>query len=131
MRNRPPRSKAGLTLAEALIAIVVLAFTAVVVSGLYTSGLDALEAQNTRALCDSQLRSRMERLIAQKFDQLANGSEAITVGGTNYTVAWTVVTVDLDGDSTPEPTAKQITVTLDGRSLTTIVVDHEDVVRKL
>ena len=102
-----------------------------VMTGVYFSGLQALEVQGERMLLDSALRSRMELLLSEKFDQLASGTDTATVTGQNYTITWTVATVDLNGDATPEPTAKQVTVTLEGRSLTTIVVDNEDRVGKI
>ena len=76
-------------------------------------------------LLDSHLRSRMEWLLSHPFDQLSAGSEVVTVNGKNYTIDWSVDLTDLDGDATPEPTAKLITVSADGRSLTTLVVDNE------
>ena len=110
---------------------MILSLMAAGMTGLYYSGLQAMEAQSVQALLDSQLRSRMERLISTKFDQLADGSETVTVDGTDYNVSWTVVNVDLDGDATPEPSAKQIGVTLGDRSLTTIVVDDNGRVGKI
>ena len=125
------RSSNGFTLVEALISLVVLAFAAVVLSTLYSSGLQALDAQADRAVVDSFLRSRMELLISEKFDQLAGGTEIVTVGGQDYTIDWTVANVDLDGDAVAEPTAKLITVSVDNRSLNTIVVDHGGSVGKI
>jgi prepilin-type N-terminal cleavage/methylation domain-containing protein len=125
------KSKPGFTLVEALLSIVILGLMASVMTGVYFSGLQALEVQGERMLLDSALRSRMELLLSEKFDQLASGTDTATVTGQNYTITWTVATVDLNGDATPEPTAKQVTVTLEGRSLTTIVVDNEDRVGKI
>ena len=130
-RTKPRRTSGGFTLVEALLSIVILALMASVMTGLYISGLQALDVQAERALLDSHLRSRMERLLSETFTQIATGSETITVNGQDHTIDWTVIGVDLDGDTVPEPTAKQVTVTLAGRSLTTIVVDHEGKVGKL
>ena len=85
-------------------------------------------------LLDSRLRSRMEVLVSTDFDALAGGSEMITVNGQNFTVNWNVAPIDLDGDTNPEPTAVQVTVSeagVSGRSLTTIMVDHEGRVGKV
>jgi hypothetical protein len=85
-------------------------------------------------LIDSQLRSRMEVLVSTDFDMLANGSEVVTVNGQNFTVNWNIAPIDLDGDSNPEPTAKQVSVSiteLPNRSLITILVDHEGKVGKI
>lgn len=116
---------------EALLAVVVLALMAAGVSVLYTAGLQSLAARDTRGVLDGHLRSQMEQLISTHFDQLASGSGSVTVDGTEHTVNWTVVTVDLDGDLVPEDNAKQITVSLAGRTLDTIVVDHEGRLGKL
>jgi prepilin-type N-terminal cleavage/methylation domain-containing protein len=126
-RNR----NSGFTLVEALLSVVVLAVMATVVSAMYISGLQALDVQADRAMLDSQLRSRMEFLLSEEFGQLADGSATVTVSGQDYTISWTIANVDLDGDATPEPSAKQITVTLGGRSLTTLVVDPEGKVGKI
>lgn len=121
----------GFTFVEALLSIVVLALMASVMTGVYFSGLMTLEVQGNQMLLDSVLRSKMEYLLSQKFDQLANGSETINVKGTDYTLTWTITFVDLDGNLTPETEAKQIALSLEGRMLTTIVVDHEGVIGKL
>ena len=83
---------------------------------------------------DGYLRSRMELLVGKPFAELSNGSEAVTVQGQSYTINWSVVPVDLDGDAVPEPTAKQVTVSVAGsanHSLTTILIDHEGQVGKI
>ena len=116
---------------EALLAIVVLAFAAAVMTGLYVSGLQAMDAQTDRMTLDSSLRSRMEFLLSQNFDQLTNGTDTISVNGQNYTLSWTINNTDLDGDSVAESTAKMIEVTVEGRTLTTIVVDHEGQIGKI
>jgi hypothetical protein len=56
------------------------------------------------------------------------------VNGRDYNITWTVIFADLNGDSTPESNAKQVTVALNGppnRSLTTILVDHQGLVGKI
>ena len=76
----------------------------------------------------------MEVLVGMDFASLSPGSEVVTVNGQNYTINWIVGSIDLDGDSKPEPNAKQVTVAttgLSGQKLTTIVVDHEGRVGKI
>ena len=121
----------GFTLVEVLLSIVILALAASVISALYTSGLQALATQDTRVLMDSALASQMELLLSMKFSQLAGGTGTATINGQDYAITWDVVNIDLDGDMAPEPAAKQITVTLDDRSLTTIVADAAGAVGKL
>lgn len=113
----------GFTLVEALVSIVVLASIATVVSSLFVTGLQTSDALRDRAVLDSFMKSRMEKLISTNFDQLANGTENVSSGGQNYTIDWTVTDADLDGDTIPEAGAKEIAVTLDDLSLSTIIVD--------
>jgi len=130
----PITSPSGFTLIEAMLSIALLALVAVGISAPYISGFQSLDVQADRMLLDSLLRSRMEVLISTEFGALGNGSEGVTVRGQSYTLTWTVANVDLDGDLTPEPTARQITVSiaeLPERSLVTIVVDHEGRVGKI
>jgi prepilin-type N-terminal cleavage/methylation domain-containing protein len=121
----------GFTFVEVLLSVVILSLCAAAISDVYTSGLTSLDARVTGGQLDSALRSQMEKLLALKFSSLADGSAPVTVEGDTYTVTWTVVNVDLDGDTTPEPTAKLITLTLSDRTLVTIVVDHEGRVGKI
>ena len=125
---------AGFTLVEALLSVALLALVASTVAAPYITGLQSLDGQNDLMLLDSALRSRMEVLVSTDFSSLSAGSEVVTVNGQSYTINWNVVPVDLDGDSNPEPTAKQVTVSVagvTGRSLTTIMVDNEGSVGKI
>ena len=122
------RTNSGFTLIEALLAVSFLALMATGIMAVQTSGVQSLAVQADRILLDGQLRSRMEVLISTDFAALTNGSEVITVRGTTYTITWTVALADLDGDSNPESTAKQVTVSvaeLPGRSFTTIIVNNQ------
>ena len=132
--KRRIKTCSGFTLVEALLSVALLGLMVTGIATLYVSGLQSLDGQDDRMLLDSALRSRMEVLVGTDFGALSDDSEVVTVNGQNYTIAWTVVNVDLDGDATPEPNAWQITVTtaeLPNRSLTTIVVDHEGRVGKI
>ena len=121
--KRPNSACACFTLLEALVSIVILALTATVVSSLFVAGLQTSEALRDRAVLDSYMKSRMEKLISTNFDQLASGTEIVSAGGQNYTINWTVTDADLDGDAIPEFGAKAIAVTLDDLSLSTIIVN--------
>ena len=137
MNSRQVRSLTphnGFTLVEALLSVALLALVAGTVAAPYIAGLQSLESQNDLMLLDSALRSRMEVLVSTDFSSLGAGSEVVTVNGQSFTINWNVVPVDLDGDSNPEPTAKQVTVSvadMTGRSLTTIMVDNEGSVGKI
>ena len=128
------KTSTGFTLVEALLSVVILGLMVTGISAMYLSGFQSLNTQDDRMLLDSRLRSRMEVLVGTDFASLSNGSEVVTVNGQSYTINWIVVSVDLDGDATPEPNAKQLSVAttgLSGRKLTTIVVDHEGRVSKI
>jgi hypothetical protein len=130
----PLKSAGGFTLVEAMISVVLLGIVAVGISAPYISGFQALDVQADRMLLDSSLRGRIEVLVGTDFGLLSAGSEVVTVRGQNYTLTWTVGNVDLDGDLTPEPNARQVTVSvteLPDRSLTTILVDNEGRVGKI
>jgi prepilin-type N-terminal cleavage/methylation domain-containing protein len=129
--NRETRADAGFTLLEALLSIVLLSLMAAAVGGMYWSGLHAQDAATARALVDQEMRSRMEELLSERFFVTISGSDTVTVDGRDIPISWTVVNVDLDGNGDPEPAAKQITVSIDERSLSTIVVDHQGKVGKL
>ncbi len=124
----------GFTLVEVMLCVIFLGLLATAVASVYSSGFQTLDYQVDRILLDGELRSRMEVLVGTDFGSLENDSEGATINGKNYTINWTVVSVDLNGDGTPEVSAKKVTVSVDGmsdRSLTTILVDHEKMVGKI
>lgn len=124
----------GFTLVEVLLAVVLLALVATALSTVHSSGFQTLNVQIDRMLLDSRLRSRMEVLVGTGFDSLSNGSENVTVNGNTYTITWTVALADLNNDGLSEPSAKTVIVSISGmpeRSLTTIMVDHEDKIGKI
>ncbi|MDF1590188.1 MAG: prepilin-type N-terminal cleavage/methylation domain-containing protein [Desulfobacterales bacterium] len=128
------KSPTGFTLIEALIAVALLAIVAVGISAPYISGFQALDAQAESMLLDSRLRSKMEELVSTNFGSLSSSFETVTVNGQSFTITWTVVPVDLDGNTIPEPSAVRITVSVTQRpnhSLTTIRVDNEGRVGKI
>jgi prepilin-type N-terminal cleavage/methylation domain-containing protein len=129
--SRDMRGSLGFTLIEVLLSILILGLSAAAITEVYSSGLRALEVRVTEGQLDSVLRSQMELLLAQKFTKLTSGSQAVTVEGQSYTIKWTIANIDLDGDLAPEPGAKQITVTLDNKSLVTIVSDSAGSIGKI
>ena len=124
----------GFTLVEALLSVALLGLLAATMGTVYSSANQSLAVQTDHMLLDSKLRSRMEYLMGTQFGALNDSSENVTINGNNYQIVWTVVLIDLDGDSNPEATAKQVTVSvtgMSGNSLTTIRVDNEDNVGKI
>ena len=128
------RSECAFTLIEVLLSVVFLGLLASATSSVYFTGFQSMDAQIERTLLDSKLRSRMEVLLGTSFSALSSDSEAVTVNGNNYTIDWTVATIDLNGDTIAEPTAKKVTVSVSGmtdRSLVTLMVDHENIIGKI
>lgn len=117
-----------------MLAVVFLGLLGSAASTVYFSGQQSLDYQADRILLDGRLRSRMEVLISTDFGSLSSGTEDVTINGNIYTIDWSVVAVDMDADGITEPSAKSITVSVSGipdRSLTTIIVDHENQVGKI
>ncbi len=121
----------GFTLVEVTVSILFLGILIMGVSGLFFAAQRSLEDQARLLPLDSRLRGRMEEVISRPFAAITDGSEAITIGEQNYTVTWTVTQPDLDGDTVAETTAKQVTVSVDGRSLTTLVIDNQGKIGKI
>lgn len=124
----------GFTLVEALLTVVILGLLASTMAYVYASGQAANTTETRGMLLDSLVRSRMEVLIGTPFAGLSGGSEAVTVDGENFSISWSVVPTDLDGDSMPEQTARTVTVWVtgvQGHSLTMILVDNEGLVGKI
>lgn len=127
----PRKENGGFTLIEAILSMTVLAIMSGAITGLYATGLQSLDVQRNHVLIDSMLRSIMETSLGTDFDTLASASPPVVIDGETYTATITVVAVDLDGDATPEATAKLVSVTIDGRSLSAILVDSEDKLGKI
>lgn len=130
-RAAGPGRRHGFTLIESLLSLVLLTLAAAIVGSIYFSGLQTLQVQSESILASSALRSKMEYLLSLQFDQLETGSQDITLGGKTQTLAWTVAFLDMDGDGELDETAKQITLTLSGKTLVTLVVDTAGMVSKV
>jgi hypothetical protein len=123
-----------MTLVESMLCIVLLGLTVSGISALYVSGLQTLEQGDERMLLDSQLRSKMEELIATDFDEvltLGSGNENVSIRGETHSVSWSATQHDLDGDGTAEPSAMLITISLDGRSLSLVRINPGERVLKV
>ena len=104
---------------------------ATAITSVYISGLRTIEVGGERALLDSAHRSAMEEMLSKNFADIADASDSVVVLGNTYSITWTVVTNDLNCHGTHERDDKRVTVTLDGRSLEAIVVDHQGRVKKI
>lgn len=82
-------------------------------------------------MMDSCLRSKMEELVSTKYGQLASGSQSVSVNGSARTLSWTVQDFDITGGGIPESGIKQVTVQLEGRTVTTLMVDNQSKVGKI
>jgi Tfp pilus assembly protein PilV len=121
----------GFTLVEVAVSILFLGIMVMGISSLYFTAQRSLDDQQRLLPLDSRLRGRMEEIISRPFAAITDGSEAITIGGQNFTVTWSVTHPDLDGDTVVEATAKEITVSVEGRSLTTLVIDNQGNIGKI
>ncbi len=123
-----------MTLVEAMLCIVLLGMTATAISGLYVSGLQSIDGTDDLMLVDSHLRSQMEELISRPFNDVLTEGSGVSFDGMDVdfpTVNWTAVLHDLDGDGAVELSAMLLTVSVPGRSLSSIVVDHGRTVVKI
>jgi prepilin-type N-terminal cleavage/methylation domain-containing protein len=121
----------GFTLVEVIFAILLLGIMVVSITGVYYSAQFALHAEESQVPLDSRLRGQMEEIISRPFGVVVDGSNSVTINGENHTITWTVTQPDLDGDSIPESTAKEITVSAGNRRLTTLVIDSQGMVGKI
>jgi prepilin-type N-terminal cleavage/methylation domain-containing protein len=128
---RHGRRRAGFSLIEAIIALVLVLMIASVATGIYGGGMLAARQsiENQQAL--DAMRNQMELLLATQFASLANGQSQVTIGGRPRTLSWQVATIDIDDDGNVDIGAKQISVTLEGRTLRTLATDGKSMTRKL
>ena len=132
--KRHINTSSGFNLVEVLLSVVLLGLLASVIMYMNSSSYAVIDEEAIRIPLDGYLRSRMELLEGKAFADLSDGTDVVTVKGQNYTINWSVAPIDLDGDTIPEPTAKQVTVSVAGsadHSLTAILIDNEGLVGKI
>lgn len=103
--------------------MTILGLTAAALFGVYASGLQAMEETMLQSEFESAARSRMEKLLAYKFERLWGGEETVTIDGDSYTVRWWSSPMDMNGDYNPESDAKQVFVQCEDVIFSTIVFD--------
>ena len=119
-------ARGGFTLVEAVLSMTILGLVAAALFGVYASGMQAMEETIFRSEIEAAARSRMEKLLAYKFDRLGSGEETVTIDGEAYTVRWWSSWIDLDGDYYGEYDARQIFVQCEDVYFSTIVFDGVD-----
>ncbi len=113
------------------MSAAILGLVAIPLTEIFYSGLQTLDAQLDDYLSASAIRSRMELLLSTDFDSLADGSIVVTLPNRNVTMSWTILPLDLDSDWIPEPDVRHIKITLDDKTLSTIVTAHNGDVEKI
>jgi len=119
-------AEGGFTLVEAVLSMIILGLVAAALFGVYASGMQAMEETILRSQIEAAARSRMEKIMAYKFDRLGSGEETVTIDGESYTVRWWSSWTDLDGDFYGEYDARQVIVYCEDVFFSTIVFDGVD-----
>lgn len=118
------------TLIEVIFAILLLGIMVASITGVYFSSSHFLNTEENLLPLESRMQGRMEEIISRPFDDICDGSESITINGIIYNITWTVTHPDMDGDPIPVSIAKEVTVTIGNRSLTTLVINSQAVAGK-
>jgi prepilin-type N-terminal cleavage/methylation domain-containing protein len=117
------RQHGGFTLIEALLSSVVIAVCVMAVSAAFYGGLQNLRDEGRLFEVVNYAEGKMDGLIATDFDNVADGSDQVTVQGETVDRQWQVTPYDVDGDSAPDADAKLIVVTVQDMELATLLVD--------
>jgi prepilin-type N-terminal cleavage/methylation domain-containing protein len=113
----------GFTLVEAMLVLVVMSIIALA-AGVGLQSIARAPAGNDAQLAvDNYIIDKLEALRATDFASLTVGTatDTVTIRGTNYTRTTVIALADADGTGGTDTDFKQITVTLNGRSLSTFV----------
>jgi len=119
------RARRGVTLPEAMLLILILALVAVAAG----TGLQAVvkvpKANDDILATSNALASKMEEVRALGFAGLPVGntlSDTVTINGTLLNRSVVVSLYDADGSGTADADCKQISVTIGGQSISSIMV---------
>ena len=120
-----PGQARGVTLAEAMILVLILALVAVAAG----TGLQAVvktPTANDKVLAVSNaLASKMEEVRAMGYSNIPLGtslSDTVTLNGATNPRTVTVVNYDADGNGAVDVDCKQITVTIGAQTISSIMV---------
>jgi prepilin-type N-terminal cleavage/methylation domain-containing protein len=114
----------GFTLIEAMMLMTILSIVALA-AGVSLQSLTRVPQKNDDQLkIANALIDKMEQLRGTAFASLTVGSssDTVTISNTPYTRSWTIALADANGDGTNDSDFKQITVTVNSRSLMCYVV---------
>jgi type II secretory pathway pseudopilin PulG len=119
------KTRRAVTLPEAMILILILALVAVAAG----TGLQAVvktPTANDKVLAVSNaLASKMEEMHALGFANLPLGntlSDTVTLNGTTSPRTVVISLYDADGDGTLDADCKQITISIGGQTISSIMV---------
>ncbi|MDX1622608.1 MAG: prepilin-type N-terminal cleavage/methylation domain-containing protein [Gemmatimonadota bacterium] len=104
--HRVARERDGFTLVEAMVALVVLMFGVVMMAGLTGAIMQANRDSVNRSRADAALYSRIEQFQSTPYQDIANGSDSMTIGGVTFSRSWIV------SPNTPIPNVMEIQLTV-------------------
>ena len=101
----------GFSLIEVLIALIILSISLLALASLMTTTTknNAFGGNLTEAATFAQ--DRLEAFRVTEWDQIADGSDTLTVRGLNYNRTWTVA-LGPNSPSPPNDNEKRVTVTV-------------------
>jgi prepilin-type N-terminal cleavage/methylation domain-containing protein len=117
------KRRRGFTLVEAMLVLVVMSIIALAAGVGLQSIARAPSGNDAQLVVDNYIMDKLESLRATDFASLTVGTttDTVSIRGTNYTRTTVIALADADGSGSTDTDFKQITVTLNGRSLSTFV----------
>lgn len=122
------RRQSGFTLIEALLSSVIIAVCVMAVSAAFYGGFQNLRDEGRTLELVNHAAGKMDELIATDFEDVASGSDTVTVQGETVTMEWSVSLYDVDGDTAPDSDAKRVVVTVGEIELSTLIIDSAGLV---
>ena len=114
----------GFSLVELLLAVAILIIALVPVMDSITASLQYAKAGKENTILQNYAREKMENVLAMDFINVDSSlDDTVTVLGETVARDVFVEYYDGDGDSTPDPDLKKITVTIEAIKLETLLAD--------
>ena len=85
-----PRSRAGFTLVEIMVALVLLVLGAMAMASLSMALTQANRGSTSRSRAFQVLYDKVEELQGLTYASIVDGGDAVTVGEVTFTRTWTV-----------------------------------------